>query len=66
MACPICDRPVLPRTANAAVPFCSPRCKQIDLGNWLSNRYAVPGLDGSAGPDGVDDGYVNIDHEEGA
>jgi endogenous inhibitor of DNA gyrase (YacG/DUF329 family) len=65
MPCPICSRPALPRTQNDAAPFCSPRCKQIDLGNWLSNRYSVPGVDGSAG-EGVDDGYVNIDREEGA
>jgi endogenous inhibitor of DNA gyrase (YacG/DUF329 family) len=66
MPCPICSRPASPRTQNAAAPFCSPRCKQIDLGNWLSNRYCVPGPEGSVNPDGVDDGYVNVDHEEGA
>jgi endogenous inhibitor of DNA gyrase (YacG/DUF329 family) len=63
MSCPICSRPALPRTQNDAAPFCSARCKQVDLGNWLSNRYVVPGLEGAA-PD-VDDGYINIDHEEG-
>lgn len=24
-------------------PFCSPRCRQADLGNWLSGRYVIPG-----------------------
>lgn len=24
-------------------PFCSARCQRIDLGNWLGERYAVPG-----------------------
>mgnify|MGYP000240479993 FL=1 len=24
-------------------PFCSSRCQQIDLGNWLSEAYRVPG-----------------------
>ena len=66
MPCPICSGPALPRTENAAAPFCSPRCKQIDLGNWLSNRYIVPGPEGAADPDAIDDGYVTIDHEEGA
>jgi endogenous inhibitor of DNA gyrase (YacG/DUF329 family) len=63
MTCPICSRPAPPRTQNDAAPFCSARCKQIDLGNWLSDRYRVPGPEGAAD---LDDGYVNIDHEEGA
>jgi uncharacterized protein len=62
MPCPICSRPAPPRTQNDAAPFCSARCKQIDLGNWLSDRYRVPGPEGTVD----DDGYVNIDHEEGA
>lgn len=24
-------------------PFCSPRCRDVDLGNWLSGKYAIPG-----------------------
>jgi endogenous inhibitor of DNA gyrase (YacG/DUF329 family) len=24
-------------------PFCSARCKWVDLGNWLSNSYAIAG-----------------------
>ncbi len=24
------------------MPFCSPRCKAIDLGKWLTEAYAVP------------------------
>jgi endogenous inhibitor of DNA gyrase (YacG/DUF329 family) len=31
------------RTDPAARPFCSERCKLIDLGAWASGRYAVPG-----------------------
>ncbi|ATR19738.1 Ribonuclease G [Roseomonas mucosa] len=37
--CPICGRPVVP----AHRPFCSPRCRQADLGHWLSGSYAIPG-----------------------
>jgi uncharacterized protein len=39
--CPIC-RQALPSQA-AAAPFCSPRCRAIDLGQWLSGRYVIPG-----------------------
>jgi len=24
-------------------PFCSPRCRDVDLGNWLTEKYSVPG-----------------------
>jgi endogenous inhibitor of DNA gyrase (YacG/DUF329 family) len=37
--CPICGKPADPRHK----PFCSPRCKQADLGRWLSGGYAIPG-----------------------
>jgi endogenous inhibitor of DNA gyrase (YacG/DUF329 family) len=23
-------------------PFCSPRCKLVDLGNWLNESYRIP------------------------
>jgi endogenous inhibitor of DNA gyrase (YacG/DUF329 family) len=26
-------------------PFCSKRCADIDLGRWLSGRYAIPGAE---------------------
>lgn len=28
---------------NPFRPFCSQRCKLIDLGNWLGERYVIPG-----------------------
>lgn len=30
-------------SANLARPFCSPRCKEIDLGAWASDAYVVEG-----------------------
>ncbi|MCK8786347.1 DNA gyrase inhibitor YacG [Roseomonas sp. NAR14] len=45
--CPVCGKP-----AEAATrPFCSPRCRQVDLGRWLTGAYVVPGEDGEAAPD---------------
>ena len=45
MKCPICRMPVpdddeggRPRT----YPFCSERCKLIDLGRWLDGKYQIP------------------------
>lgn len=41
--CPICQRAAAAeRAANAHSPFCSARCKAIDLGRWLSGAYALP------------------------
>ena len=39
--CPICGRPTEP----AFKPFCSRRCQDQDLLNWLSGRYAVPAVE---------------------
>ena len=41
-ACPICQAPLPPREQNAAFPFCSPRCKLVDLGKWLDGEYRIP------------------------
>jgi endogenous inhibitor of DNA gyrase (YacG/DUF329 family) len=40
--CPICDAPAKAREANPSFPFCSARCKTIDLGKWLSEEYRGP------------------------
>ena len=39
--CPICRKPADP----ALTPFCSTRCADIDLGRWLTDRYAIPTAD---------------------
>jgi len=38
-ACPICGKPPTPD----ARPFCSPRCRDRDLLQWLSEGYRIPG-----------------------
>jgi endogenous inhibitor of DNA gyrase (YacG/DUF329 family) len=37
--CPIC-RKALPENAKT-LPFCSERCRLIDLGNWLGGQYRI-------------------------
>jgi endogenous inhibitor of DNA gyrase (YacG/DUF329 family) len=39
--CPICKKPVPDQEANAFYPFCSDRCKLIDLGRWLDGKYMI-------------------------
>jgi endogenous inhibitor of DNA gyrase (YacG/DUF329 family) len=40
-ACPICAKSAAPRPQNPAFPFCSLRCKAVDLGAWLSDEYRL-------------------------
>jgi uncharacterized protein len=40
--CPICQKPAATRPDNPSAPFCSPRCRQLDLGRWLGEEYRVP------------------------
>jgi endogenous inhibitor of DNA gyrase (YacG/DUF329 family) len=40
--CPICSKPALFSPANPFRPFCSERCKLIDLGQWASESYCIP------------------------
>jgi uncharacterized protein len=41
--CPICRQPVAERGVNRFFPFCSDRCRLLDLGKWFDGRYRVPG-----------------------
>ena len=36
--CPICGRP----RVHQYRPFCSARCRDVDLGRWFNEAYAVP------------------------
>ena len=38
MSCPICEN----KTTAEYRPFCSRRCADLDLGNWLTGQYAIP------------------------
>ena len=40
--CPTCGTHVFWTTENVWRPFCSERCKLIDLGAWAMERYRVP------------------------
>jgi len=41
--CPTCQGEVKPRDENPSFPFCSPRCRAVDLGRWFTGEYRVPG-----------------------
>lgn len=40
MKCPICKKEVA--FGDVHMPFCSERCRLIDLGNWASEKYVIP------------------------
>lgn len=48
--CPICGAP----TDMAYRPFCSVRCRDVDLSRWLKGGYAIPGGQSEADEDGED------------
>jgi uncharacterized protein len=40
MNCPICKKEVA--VGDPEFPFCSERCRIIDLGNWATGKYVIP------------------------
>jgi len=51
--CPSCGAAAVPRT-DRAFPFCSERCRLIDLGRWLDGAYRVPAHDDAPSDDDGD------------
>ncbi len=43
VSCPTCKKPVPWTTEQTFKPFCSQRCKLIDLGDWATEAHKVPG-----------------------
>lgn len=44
--CPTCRRPVEWSEQSAYRPFCSERCRLIDLGAWLTEQHKIPDENG--------------------
>lgn len=40
--CPVCHRSTALRAENPLFPFCSDRCRLVDLGKWLGEGYRIP------------------------
>jgi uncharacterized protein len=43
MVCPICQKPVAIDDPN--MPFCSDRCRVLDIANWASEKYTIPAVE---------------------
>lgn len=54
--CPACKKLTIYSPANVFRPFCSERCKLIDLGRWASEDFRIATEDSETDPkDGSDD-----------
>lgn len=62
LKCPICGKKK-ESTGNSFRPFCSERCKMLDLGNWLSGSYRIPVKNTDEDEDGDED--EGEDEDEG-
>ena len=49
--CPTCRRPVEWSEQSAYRPFCSERCRLIDLGAWLTEQHKIPDEDAARSED---------------
>ena len=54
--CPRCGKLSLFSSQNKWRPFCTERCKMIDLGEWASESYRVPTQDHQPPPESSDEG----------
>ena len=41
LQCPVCRKGVVPKSDNHPLPFCSERCRDIDLLRWSKGSYAI-------------------------
>ncbi len=51
--CPTCRKPV--KSKDEEFPFCSERCRQIDLGKWACGAYVISSPLQDEGPSGESD-----------
>jgi endogenous inhibitor of DNA gyrase (YacG/DUF329 family) len=50
--CPQCGKPIVWDKENRFRPFCSERCRLIDLGAWASENYRIPVAENDEKADG--------------
>jgi len=55
LSCPTCGKDVIWNNESKWRPFCSERCKLIDLGDWASESHRIPGEEQPAQVEGDED-----------
>jgi endogenous inhibitor of DNA gyrase (YacG/DUF329 family) len=58
--CPTCRKLAI-KKGNPRFPFCSERCRLVDLGRWIDEEYRVPGEPDASG--GGSEGLPDPDAE---
>jgi endogenous inhibitor of DNA gyrase (YacG/DUF329 family) len=48
--CPACKKEIEYSEKNSYRPFCSERCKLLDLGDWAQEKFSVPTSEDSSQP----------------
>jgi hypothetical protein len=61
--CPYCGKPALFAPENPYRPFCSERCRMIDLGQWADEEFRIPTQDGASVQDLFPDEESNSENE---
>ena len=58
--CPTCDKAFEINNLDElpSFPFCTDRCKLIDLGRWIDGRFAIPAEPAPSGAEGDGDDEV--------
>ena len=59
-SCPICKNKIKSVQHGDSFPFCSERCKLIDLGDWLTENHKIPVEDNGVSVNDLD--IKNIEH----
>jgi hypothetical protein len=54
LPCPRCGKPVTWGPLSPDRPFCSARCRLIDLGDWLDESHRIPDPDAQSAADAPD------------
>jgi hypothetical protein len=57
--CPECRRP----SSRESYPFCSERCRNLDLARWLNGAYAIPVAEDESSPE-TDGGRPQREHAD--
>ena len=63
--CPTCGRPVLWGPESRFRPFCSERCRLIDLGEWLTEGHVIPEPCEGSKPEGSAEDWGDLGGESG-
>ena len=62
--CPTCQKRFDPALSKA-MPFCCERCRQIDLGRWLDEKFSLPaeGQEDAESPDAAHERAADQEEE---